>query len=132
MYKNVCIALACMLGTFVVHPATYKSTSMANTSNIESNQQTKDKDKEQKNNMKEKIKQAREQWNKLTSQQKEEVYLLFESQIQNENRLTDKLAELSIISSEDANIIKNQRLNHLKEMKEAGEFPISWPRMKMK
>ncbi len=113
-----------MLGSFILHPSTCFIENTAHSSIENSNQRNDEKDL--KHQLKEKMKQANEQWNKLSKQQKEEVYVLLENQLKSENTLTDKLVELSVISSEDAKFIKDRRTTEFNKIKENGEFPFPW------
>jgi hypothetical protein len=118
------IALIGMLGSFVIHPTTSFIDNTSHSSIVQSNKAEKEKD--QKFQLQEKMKLAKEKWNKLTKQQKQEVYVLLENELKAENALTDKLVELSVISSEDAKFIKDKRITEFNQIKEKGEFPYRW------
>ena len=124
------VALIGMLGSFVLHPTTCFIDNTANTSIVQSNQAEKEKD--QRFQFQEKMKLAKEKWNKLTKQQKEEVYVLLANELKSENAITDKLVELSVISSEDAKFIKDKRTAEYNQIKENGEFPYRWHNKKPK
>ena len=112
MYKMVYyFALASILGAIAFHPTNSLTAETTNIQVVQSNQKEKDKRYEHQ----EKIKQAKEQWNKLTNTQKEEVYVLLEDEFQAQNSLTDKLVELSVISNEDGTLIKNKRMEEFKK-----------------
>ena len=72
----------------------------------------------------EKMKKASEKWNSLTAQQKQEVYSLMEQDMEIDNQIMDKLADLKIIEKQDAEMIKSHMKNRYDKVKESGEFPF--------
>lgn len=119
-----------MLGSFALQPTTCLIDHTVNSSIVQANKAEKEND--HKSQFYEKMKLAKEQWNKLSKQQKEEVYVLLANELKSQNDLTDKLVELSVISSEDAKFIKDKRTAEFNQIKENGEFPYSWHNKKPK
>lgn len=79
---------------------------------------------DRKSAVKEKMKKASEKWNTLTDQQKVEIYLLLQQQMEVETKIIDKLAELEILEKEDADEMKAHLQEGYNKMKENGEFPF--------
>lgn len=73
----------------------------------------------------ERTQKAKENWNKLTKAQKEEVYKLVNNRLKENNKILDKLVEFGVMDKADAESIKNKRIEKFNSMKEAGEFPLS-------
>jgi uncharacterized protein YlxW (UPF0749 family) len=116
------LVIAGMIGFLSISPVT----TFAAETNTESVTQT-DTNKvrqDRKTVFREKMKKASEKWNSLTSQQKQEVYSLMEEDMDLENQLMDKLAELQIIEKQDAEMIKSHMKNRYDKVKESGEFPF--------
>ena len=78
--------------------------------------------------VKEKMKKASEKWNTLNDKQKEEVYLLLKQEVDAQNQVMDKLAELGILEKEDTEKMKAHLLDRYNKLKESGEFPFSGQR----
>ena len=72
----------------------------------------------------EKQKAAEEKWAALSAEQKAEVYSLLDSRTAADGAVLDKLAELGIITAEDAAQIKQHMQEGLAKLKESGEFPM--------
>ena len=80
------------------------------------------KDKEEE--YKEKIEKAKENWNALSREQKDEVYKLVNNRIKEDNKILDKLVEFGVMEKADAEFLKNSRLERFGKMKEKGDFPL--------
>jgi uncharacterized protein YlxW (UPF0749 family) len=121
--RKLCgLVIAGMIGILSISPVT----TFAAETNTESVTQT-DTNKvrqDRKTVFREKMNKASEKWNSLTSQQKQEVYSLMEQDMELENQLMDKLAELQIIEKQDAEMIKSHMKNRYDKVKESGEFPF--------
>lgn len=64
-----------------------------------------------------------ERWQSLKAEEKAQVYTLFEQRIKDDNAVLDKLVELGIMESDQADRIKQHRLERFEKQKENGEFP---------
>lgn len=72
-----------------------------------------------------KMKAAEEKWNTLTQGQKDEVYTLLMTELDNESKVLDKLAELGVLEKSDVDILKAFKIEMYNRLKESGEFPFS-------
>lgn len=83
------------------------------------------KDKNSKNAaFDEKIKKAESAWQALTSEQKEDIYMLLETEMNDEAKLLDKMVELKVLDKADADKFKAFKTQKLKKLRENGEFPL--------
>lgn len=71
-----------------------------------------------------KIKKAESAWQSLTPEQKEEVYKLLETEMDDEAKLLDKMVELKVLDKEDAARFKAFKTQKLEKLRENGEFPL--------
>lgn len=72
-----------------------------------------------------KMKAAEDKWNTLKQAQKDEVYILMMTEMDNESKILDKLVELGVLGKTDVDILKAFKLEKYNRLKESGEFPFS-------
>jgi hypothetical protein len=90
-----------------------------------------EKDKDHQGNralFEEKMNNAIKKWNTLTTNQKKDVYALLENEIIAHNKTLDKLVELGVIAKDDANLMKQERMDRFTKLRESGEFPLLKPK----
>ncbi len=119
-------ALACMLGCASISPV-YAFAAETKTESVtlsENDQNQKDR----RAAFEEAMKKATVQWNSLSEKQKGEVYALIENEMKAEIQLIDKLAELGIVSKDDATAYKARLMDRFSRMKKSGEFPLARPK----
>ncbi len=71
------------------------------------------------------MKAAEEKWNTLTQAQKDEVYALLMTEMEDESKVLDKLAELGVLETSDVDILKAFKIEMYNRLKESGGFPFS-------
>lgn len=80
--------------------------------------------KDKKAEFDKKMKAAREKWSSLSQTQKDEVYSLLENNMEENNKVLDKLVELKVLEQSDAEKIKANQATRYQKIKESGEFPL--------
>lgn len=115
-YKKYVLAVA---GAMVI--GSVSLTSQAQTAALETASSSQNETREERH---ENRRQFMEQWQSLKTEEKAEIYALFEQRIKADNTVLDKLAELGIIDSGKADQIKQHRQERFEKQKENGEFPI--------
>jgi len=86
---------------------------------------TENKNRDKKAAFEKKMKAAEEKWNTLTQAQKDEVYALLMTEMEDESKVLDKLAELGVLETSDVDILKAFKIEMYNRLKESGEFPFS-------
>lgn len=81
-----------------------------------------------KSEFKEEMQEARKQWDTLTAKQKEKVYDLIEKELNAKIKVMEQLANYEVLDDDDVAEAKSRMLEHFKEMKANGEFPLSGKR----
>lgn len=121
--KLCSFAIAGAIGLASLSPVT----TIAAETTAESTTQTENKTdhKVKKAEFEKKMKAAREKWNALTQEQKNEIYAMLENEMNEENRILDKLVELGVFEQSDIGSLKEFRLDRYNRMKESGEFPFA-------
>lgn len=71
-----------------------------------------------------KIQKAESAWQTLTKAQKEEIYALLETEMNDEAKLLDKMVELKVLDKSDADRFKAFKVEKLKKLRESGELPL--------
>lgn len=71
-----------------------------------------------------KIKKAENVWQSLNKEQKEEIYVLLEAEMEDEAKLLDKMVEYKVLDKSDADRFKAYKTQKLKMLRENGEFPL--------
>lgn len=120
--KLCSLALAGVIGLASVTPMTVSATETktGTTTQTEKNYNHNSKRAE----FEKKMKAAKDKWNTLSQEQKNEVYALLENGMNEESKILDKLVELGIFAQADADILIAFKLERLKQLKESGEFPF--------
>lgn len=114
-------ALCCMIGF-----AGFNHTeALAAESNKESITLSENDHDESKSEFREEMQEAKEKWDKLTAKQKEKVYDLIEKELNAKIKVLEQLADYKILDDDDVVEVKSHMLEHLKEKKANGEFPLS-------
>lgn len=116
------LAIASMLSIISMQPIT---TFAAETNSKSETLSEMNRNQEKKAAFEKKMQKAREQWNKLTKEQKDEVYSILENEMTIENQLMDKLVEFGVMDKDDVALLKARMSESFKKMKESGEFPFS-------
>ncbi|WP_029502278.1 hypothetical protein [Lachnoclostridium phytofermentans] len=80
--------------------------------------------KDKKAEFDKKMKAARERWNSLSQTQKDEVYTLLENEINEHNKLLDRLVELKLLDRSDVDNYKANHATKYQKIKESGEYPL--------
>jgi ribosomal protein S20 len=86
-----------------------------------------EKDKDHKGSralFEEKVNEAIKKWNTLSTDQKNEVYTLLDEERKAQDKVLDKLAELGVMDKKDTERMKSRRADHMKKLKESGDFPL--------
>ncbi|MDF2543086.1 MAG: hypothetical protein K0S47_2804 [Herbinix sp.] len=123
MYRaKLCgFAIACMVGYLGVNPVT----AVAAETNTESvTLSDKGKQDEIKSDFYDKMNKALEKWNTLSAKQKEEVYVILETEMKAELKLMDKLVSLGVMPKEDVENYKTNLVEKFTQMRESGDFPF--------
>lgn len=118
-------AIAGAIGLASLSPITTVAaeTKMESTTQTEIKTDCKDC-KDKKAEFDKKMKAAREKWNSLSQKQKDEVYALLENNMNQNNKVLDKLVELKVLEQTDVENIKANQATRYQKMKESGEFPL--------
>jgi len=115
-------AIVCMIGFVGISPTTTYAAE-TNTESVKLSETNKSQ-KDTKAAFEEKMKKANEKWKTLTAKQKEEIYDLLETNLQEQEKLMDKLVEFGVMQKEDVVIFKSRMLDKFNKLKESGEFPL--------
>ena len=119
--KICSLAIVGMIGFLSISPITTFAAETNTESVTRSDNLNKNKDRKA---VEEKLKQASEKWNTLSTKQKEEVYSLLEEEMKVEGRLMDKLAELGILEQDDPEAMKSRMQERYNKIKDSGDFPF--------
>lgn len=124
MYKaKLCgFAIACVIGLAGLAPITAFAAEV-DTESVTLSEKNNDK-KDKKTAYSDAIREAKEKWNTLTIQQKNEIYKLLEDEMKAQIALMDKLVEFGIMKKDDADKFKIHMARKLEEVKASGEFPL--------
>jgi hypothetical protein len=120
--KLCSLAIASMIGIVSMSPIT---TFAAETNSKSETLSEMNRNQEKKAAFEKKMQKAREQWNKLTKEQKNEVYSIIENEMKVENELMDKLVEFGVMDKDDVALLKARMSEAFNAMKENDEFPFS-------
>ena len=121
MKAKLClVALTLALGLAIVQPTAVLAT---NTESTEEKKPNCDRKRNQ-----DFYKDAMDKWNKLTDQQKQEIYKIMESRNKADAQMLDKMAEFGVVDTDVVKQIKAGMDKMYKDMKDKGEFPIMRPR----
>ncbi|MDF2588313.1 MAG: hypothetical protein K0S41_2154 [Anaerocolumna sp.] len=120
--KLCSLAIASMISIVSMHPIT---TFAADTNSKSETLSEMNRNQEKKAAFEKKMQKAREQWNKLTKEQKEEIYSIIENEMNVESQLMDKLVEFGVMDKDDVALLKARMSEAFNKMKESGEFPFS-------
>lgn len=124
--KLCALAIACTIG-FIGFSHKTASAAEDNTGSVTLSERSKD-NKDKKATFEEKLDKANDNWNALTTKQKDEIYSLLESELKAEIKVMDKLAEFGVLEKEDALAIKLHMTENFNKSKENQEFPFVRPK----
>ena len=118
------LAVAVMTAMLGIHPVTaFAAKAPAQT------EQSSEKDKKGNRALfEEKMNNAIKKWDTLTADQKNQVYALMEYELAAQEKILDKLVDLGVVAKEDAAMMKTERMDRFKRIRENGEFPFMRPK----
>lgn len=124
MYKAklLCFAVICMLGLGSINPSSVMAADTQQKAG--SGQEITKSKKDNRASFDEIMKNANDKWNRLSNEQKEEIYALVEKELRVEMELLDKMVDLGVMENNDVALIKNNMQMRLDNLRTSGQFPF--------
>lgn len=116
------LAIAAFIGGMAFNPATVTASDIS-LEPVSVSEPSREQ-KELKAAFNKKMEKANETWKSLTNEQRNEIYVLLESEVEIEIQVLNKLVEFNILEEQDAKILETYMRERFNELKKKEDFPL--------